>query len=184
MSSKTKNTKMALKKWNKEVFGHVQTRISNLKREIEELQGHLPDKDLTYIEQSKQWELEELLKREETLWRDKANARWLGEGDASTHFFYLSMIIHWRYNSIHQILNLNNQWITYWAAIGEEFQQYYNNLFSSSHPSFPKDLQGLVQPLSPMSRITNCYPSQLDGTFTELSWAWDLLKVQDQMECQ
>ncbi|MDV3165581.1 MAG: hypothetical protein Q8808_02605 [Candidatus Phytoplasma australasiaticum] len=90
--------------------------------------------------------LEELLKMEEMLWRVKVKTRWLGEDDANTHFFYLSTIIHRRYNSINQILSSDNSWLTNWIDIGEEFQMYYTQIFATYCPSFPNDLNGLFQP--------------------------------------
>lgn len=38
--------------------------------------------------------LDELLKCEEALWRDKAKTRWLEEGDSNTHLFHISTLIH------------------------------------------------------------------------------------------
>lgn len=51
--SKIKNTKMVLKKWNKEVCGHVQTRIEKIKKDIEELQGKPVNEDEFYLKVSK-----------------------------------------------------------------------------------------------------------------------------------
>lgn len=68
LQSKTKHTKQALKIWNREVFGHVQTRINHLKHDIAILQGLPPDSDTIAAEPSKHWELDELLKQEEILW--------------------------------------------------------------------------------------------------------------------
>lgn len=146
LSSKLKNTKVVLKRWNKEVFGHVQTRIAKIKADIAELQAKSQDHDVVYVEQSKQWELEELLKREELLWRDKAKAKWMEDGDANTHFFHVTILIHRRRNAINQILDSSNHWITEWAAIGEEFKVFYNDLFSSSKQTFPNRFEGLFQP--------------------------------------
>lgn len=52
--SKIKNTKMTLKRWNKETFGHVQTRIMNLKKAINRMQGQVPNSETAYDEQAKQ----------------------------------------------------------------------------------------------------------------------------------
>lgn len=81
-------------------------------------------------------DLDDLYTREETLWRDKAKARWMEEGDANTHYFHLSTIIHRRYNRIHHILDSNNQWLSNRQLIGNAFQTYFTNLFVIVGPSF------------------------------------------------
>lgn len=89
-------------------------------------------------------ELNEVLKREEILWRDKAKSRWIEEGDANTRFFHLSTIIHRMYNTMHSILSTNNIWLTRRQDIGLAFQNHYKNLFTSCEPVFPKDFQSLI----------------------------------------
>lgn len=106
--AKLKSTKIALKKWNKEFFGNVKLKIKKLKKHILELQTQPWDRNGSSCEETKQRDLDELLRREEALWRDKAKAKWTGDGDANTHFFYLSTLIHRRYNTISQILNSSN----------------------------------------------------------------------------
>jgi hypothetical protein len=86
------------------------------------------------------------LKREQILWREKSKAAWMEESDANTHFFHLSTIIHRRYNTIDSILMLDNCWETDWFSIGNNFDQYFTNIFLSSNPSFPFDLQNLISP--------------------------------------
>lgn len=51
--SKIKNTKMALKYRNKKSFSNVQSRIGELKKEIQENQAGIPGDDLINSEQSK-----------------------------------------------------------------------------------------------------------------------------------
>lgn len=79
-------------------------------------------------------ELDELLKREEPLLRDKAKSKWLQEGDANTHFFHLTTILHRRYNSITSILSSNNLWLSKRQKIDMAFQEYFEALFQSFEP--------------------------------------------------
>lgn len=57
-------------------------------------------------------DLDDLYHREELLWRDKVKARWLDEGDANTHYFHLTAIIHQRYDTINTILNDEHVWVS------------------------------------------------------------------------
>lgn len=97
-------------------------------------------------EKEAQHQLDLCLKREEYLWRDKAKARWLDEGDANTRFFHLSTIIHRRYNAINIILNSQNIWLTSRQDIGNAFQSYYSGIFHSTNPQFMANFQSLILP--------------------------------------
>lgn len=138
---------MALKEWNIYVFGNVQEDIKNVKHSIQELQTQTQDHNTILTEQNLQYELHELLKREECLWKDKAKARWIQEGDTHTRYFHLSTFIHRRYNSITTILSTNHEWLSSRHAIGETFQQFHENLFTSIEPYFPGDFQPLINPI-------------------------------------
>lgn len=102
------NTKRALKDWNKKSFGMVQVRIRQLKDLLTDLQSQPHAIRNSEAEATIQHELNEYLKREELLWRDKAKSRWIAEGDANTRFFHITTVIHRRYNSIKRILASNN----------------------------------------------------------------------------
>ncbi|XP_043687688.1 uncharacterized protein LOC122638901 [Telopea speciosissima] len=73
-------------RWNKEVFGHVQSQISNLTSEIAGLQS-VPLTDVINSElQSLKRSLDDALANEEELWRQKSRISWLKEGDKNTAF--------------------------------------------------------------------------------------------------
>lgn len=58
--SKLKATKLALKAWNKSVFGHAQTKIKHLKLLIHDIQARTPDDANIQLENSLQQDLDEL----------------------------------------------------------------------------------------------------------------------------
>lgn len=71
----------------------MQTKILNLKKVIQQLQeGPQTSDNLNLL--VARWDLDELLVREDVMWKDKAKARWNEEGDASTHYFHLTMVVH------------------------------------------------------------------------------------------
>lgn len=121
--------------------------IQNIRSSILELQSQAQDSNTSEVENSLQKELDELLRREEILWRDKANSKWLQEGDANTRYFHLTTIIHRRYNSINSLLSSNNVWLSHRQAIGMTFQTYYSNLFTSVEPQYLEDFQNLRHPI-------------------------------------
>lgn len=91
--------------------------------------------------------LDDLLRKEELLWRDKAKARWNEQGDSNTHFFHLQTVIHRTHNSITRIQDSHNRWMDTRSDIGHAFVSFFLSLFSSVHPRLPIDLQGLIPPL-------------------------------------
>lgn len=134
-----KATKVALKTWNRHHFGHVQSRIADLKGFIETLQSLSQTDHILEQERLAHAELNEIWIRERLLWKAKARVKWLKEGDANTHFFHTSTITHCRYNHIHSILDDTNTRFHEPDMIGEVFVKYYTNLFSSVAHSFPFD---------------------------------------------
>lgn len=67
LMSKLKNTKVALKAWNRTVFGHLQTNIKTLKGYIDHLQSQPSTHRTLKLESKAQQELDELLVRERIL---------------------------------------------------------------------------------------------------------------------
>lgn len=145
--SRLKTTKLALKEWNKKVFGNVDICIKETKAAIKKLQSQGQDECIVRMEKDLQIEIDEMLKREESLWRDKAKSKWLQEGDTNTCYFHLTTILHRKYNSITSILSPNNSWISKRQDIRLAFQEYFESIFSSVEPQYPKDFQNLFTPV-------------------------------------
>lgn len=142
-ASRLKNTKIALKQWNKTVFGNIHVKLKHLKLTIDSLQSQPQTSAVISLENSVQRDLDDLTRREEMFWREKAKARWIEEGDSNTHYFHLTPIIH-RRHMIHNLMCDNLSWITDRTLIGEAFLTYFSNLFASSCPSLPPFLQDLI----------------------------------------
>lgn len=146
LTIKLRTTKLALKHWNHAHFGHLQTNIQAIKRHLDHLQSLTPSPTTLQLEKSGLEDLDELLVRERILWMQKAKSKWLEEGDTNTHFFHLSTIIHRKSNHIHHILDHHNVLVSDYDTIGVVFVKFFTNLYTSSLPSFPFDLQGLISP--------------------------------------
>lgn len=72
LCKKHEATRKALRSWNKEVFGHCQSRINDLLQKITDVQGSNPSEYMGRIEANLQTELSEWLVRSESLWRQKS----------------------------------------------------------------------------------------------------------------
>jgi len=91
-------------------------------------------------------ELQEWLQREETLWRQKSRTKWLIAADLSTKIFHLTTIIRRHKNSIDFIKNQQGSWVSGREEIGRCFESFFTNLFDTSNPLIPNNMENLINP--------------------------------------
>ena len=74
--NKIKGTKQEFRKWNKQWFGNIQSKIKESWRRLEEIQAKDPTPENVKLKASISLKLQEWLEREETLWKQKARIKW------------------------------------------------------------------------------------------------------------
>ena len=82
-----------LRKWNKEVFGHVQSRIVEFMKNIEKIQMADPTEAKVNEEAKLKFGLNTWLSRNETMWRQKSRETWLKDRDRNSKIFLISSIV-------------------------------------------------------------------------------------------
>jgi hypothetical protein len=144
---KLKASKKDLIWWNKHCFGQLQTRNRTLSDAINTIQQLAPTETNLKKEKTLSWEFNENLRREELLWKQKSRVQWLTSPCLNTKFFHVSTIIRRRKNAIDFLKNDNNEWLSDRNDIGSCFVQFFQDLFTSSNPQFPDNLDNLISPV-------------------------------------
>lgn len=157
-----KNTKLALKLWNKTIFGRVQTLINDTRLQIAANQDAPSNVNSLSRDKILQESLDHLLLKEQFLWKDKAKEEWLEEGDRNSRFFHVSTIIRRRRNHIEYIYNRDHMAVSYFEGIGQLFMDFYQDLFASSNPPLPHEQAALfprqlaMQEIQDIADIPSC----------------------------
>jgi hypothetical protein len=135
---------VALRKWNKEVFGHYQSRINVLTSQIESIQALERTEANAIAEALLQFELNEWLCRNEMIWRQKSRECWLKEGDRNSKFFHLSTIVRRRTNNIDSIKTDDGRWLLNSKEFSNYFLDKFKEHFEEEDCDFPPDLESLI----------------------------------------
>ncbi|KAK1324230.1 hypothetical protein QJS10_CPA02g00605 [Acorus calamus] len=106
------NTKLALKRWNKDEYGPLHHQLATCKRKLDTIQTalHLNPVDLQLRNQEKDARAHytSLLAPEEKFARQKSRQLWLEAGDSNTKFFYNSIKSRSVKNSICRLRNTDD----------------------------------------------------------------------------
>jgi hypothetical protein len=121
-----------LTRWNRVQFGNI-TRL--LKKKIDQLKQAELDSTLglghdTVV--SIQNEVNELLVKEERMWKQRSRESWLKEGDSNTRYFHSCASHRKRHNSILAVRSDVEELITDPEQIGNQFTAYYQELFTAA----------------------------------------------------
>ena len=128
------------------MFGLCQTRIFDITNAIAEVQREDPTVANASQEAKLQGELNEWLRRNEILWRQKSRETWLKDGDKNSRFFHISTIIRRKHNSIDAIKDYRGEWLICKKDIREHVVEKFFNLFTEEPVVFPSDLNQLILP--------------------------------------
>ena len=136
-----------LAKWSKESFGCIKKQIDSKSKLLAKAEVSVAKGELDYeMVKLLQADLNDLLDKEGLMWEQHARALFLKYGDRNTGYFH-SKASHWfRRNKISGLRNLDNVWCTSDLQIKDIAVEYFQSLFSSSHPSVQSDIFEAVMP--------------------------------------
>ncbi|KAL9676760.1 hypothetical protein QQ045_004979 [Rhodiola kirilowii] len=155
-----------LAKWNTAVFGKVQKRIADIKKQIEHQKTRFRTEEVIEREAKLQGELDEWLAQEELLWRQRSRIEWLREGDSNTKFFHTRASQRKKKNTVEKIKGNNNSWITDEVEICEEVVKHFSSIFRSTNPNGNSEWQNSLSVVG--KSISSESAELLCSTFTRM----------------
>jgi hypothetical protein len=108
------------------------------------------------LETSFKTSLDDLLLKEEILWKSKSRELWLSCSNLNTKFFHTT-IIKRRSNAVNFLKTNSRSWLSDRAAIGASFVSHFTNMFSSTNPPIVDEMLDLFsQVISADDSINLC----------------------------
>ena len=129
---KLNQTKAALKIWNIIHFGNIQAKIKSSLIKLEQIQLSPTCPQASVQESLLKKEHDDLLIKEESLWRTKSRDTWLQCKDLNTKYFHSSTLIRRRSNAVNFLKTSEEAWVSSRTEIGGTFVSHFSKLFSSS----------------------------------------------------
>ncbi|KAL4383512.1 hypothetical protein GQ457_15G016700 [Hibiscus cannabinus] len=123
----------ASRKWNNEVFGHIELRKRKILASLKGIERVLDLEVNPYLEELEKElkrELDVVLTQEESLWHQKARGNWIAKGDRNTRFFHLATMSHRKRNTI-QSLKIDGRWVTDQSRLREHTVEFFQTLYST-----------------------------------------------------
>uniref|UniRef100_A0A803NTC1 Reverse transcriptase domain-containing protein n=1 Tax=Cannabis sativa TaxID=3483 RepID=A0A803NTC1_CANSA len=137
-----------LSNWKHKAFFGFQKRIKQAQLALEQARNSQDTSSKSYSRQKAlQANLDSLLFKEETYWRQRSRIQWLNLGDKNTRFFHKFASNRKRSNRIDSLTSEDGIVFHDSDSILSLIQSYYSNLFTSQHPHDLDIEAGLSDPL-------------------------------------
>ena len=139
LASKLKETKVALKRFNKIHFSSLSSRVSMARDQLVSSQTLLScDKDnrvFQLVERNRYAHFMQLKLQEEQFFRQRSRVNWVKHGDQNTSFFFRMMKRNHARANIHSLINDQHEVVTNPDHIQNLFLDHFQKLLGSSTPS-------------------------------------------------
>lgn len=93
---------------------------------------------------SSKW-FDDLLEKEDLIWKQRSRTVWLKDGDRNTRFFHRSAKQRGFKNRLLGICDTNGDWISDDNGIGNVFCSYFDDLFKSTYRGTPPSIIDAVE---------------------------------------
>ncbi|KAL0386045.1 UNVERIFIED_CONTAM: hypothetical protein Sradi_2998800 [Sesamum radiatum] len=129
LSGKISSCSRVLRSWDRSSFGNITRCIKELEKRLKVAENI----DINTVSKKciadSRAELEELLEREETLWKQRGKALWLKEGSRNTSFFHARATEKCQHKEIKRLKMANGEVTVEPSEIQRTIMDYYSNLF-------------------------------------------------------
>ncbi|KAL0361133.1 UNVERIFIED_CONTAM: LINE-1 retrotransposable element O protein [Sesamum radiatum] len=120
--------------WDRTGLGNITKRIKDIESILKAATQSEITRDVQTRNKALQAELEELLEREETLWRQRGKALWLKEGDRNIAFFHAQATERRHRKEIKKLKNHAGVEVSGSYEIQDIIVEYFSNIFMSTSP--------------------------------------------------
>ncbi|KAL7255365.1 hypothetical protein ACSBR1_009508 [Camellia fascicularis] len=149
MNRKMKELKLALKQWNSEVFGNVNTKLKKVEEELHEIDLVAEVRDLEDDKKVRRKEVQvevwRLSRMVEWMWLQKSRLNWDLKGDRNTRYFHVMVKSRQGRNQINSI-TIDDGIVEEPVRVKQEVQAYFQRHYSEDWKSRP-ELGGVFKAL-------------------------------------
>ncbi|XP_057785638.1 uncharacterized protein LOC131003172 [Salvia miltiorrhiza] len=136
----------ALEIWGDTHFGNIKLQIRKLREKLDFAQKRPPSECNMAEQKAIEMELDGLLDKEETMWKQRSRCLWLNEGDKNTAFFHKVASGRQRRNRIRRVLNKDGRYVSGFKEVEEAFRLYFQDIFTSQPASNREEVFAAVEP--------------------------------------
>ncbi|XP_057811697.1 uncharacterized protein LOC131025935 [Salvia miltiorrhiza] len=151
-----------LKIWEKEVFGNVRKKCAELRERLAILKKSNMEAWSKDEQRMIEDELDELLKQEELMWKQRSRADWINHGDRNTGFFHKVAEDRKKRNHIKEIRRNDGSLTRKNSEMDETLSSYFRGLFTSGSPHNPSEVLQSIEPV-----VTDEMNGELTRPFTQ-----------------
>lgn len=151
-----------LSKWSSVKIGSVTRKVSKLRKRMHDLMNKTTslanDREIKKVGD----ELDELLLREEILWRQRPRATYLREGERNAEWFHRQATWRKKHNTITRLMNENGQWVEQKEILHNMSTNFFKGLYTEDKNINPQGLLGLFNEM-----VSQGMNEALEKDFTE-----------------
>ena len=139
-----------LRWWNQTVFGNVNKNLRQKQTRLQQLEllNLLNDNEAEINEL--RMEVNEVLAREEIMWKQRSRVEWLQNGDRNTKFFHAAASQRWSKNRIEGLRDFEGVWHEEEGATEAIILDYFKNIFTSDCPTnFDASIDAIEECITP-----------------------------------
>ena len=124
-----------LTQWSRKTFGNVRRELKEKRKLLSKVEKAAMQTGANFRLRELKKEINQLMVKENILWRQRAKSFWLVGGDQNSKYFHSRATLRHRRNRIKGVQNLAGEWFTHPSEIAYSFTNFYQTLFTSSNPN-------------------------------------------------